>query len=266
MPGTRELEAAIAAVRAGLSRALQRTGADQITAKHGVDVVTAADVAAEDVMRLLLLERCPEIAIVGEERGGEANEDAYWLIDPICGTRNYASGMPLFCCNLALVQGGVVRVAAVGDGTNGEVYAAAEGGPAFHASRPGRPRLRVRDGSVVALDLAGKPPFAGSPRALGELWARLCCDGRFHVRLLSTTLPFAKVACGDFAAAMLLGNVVDPVHIAAGAALAGSAGATVTDGAGEPWTLRSASFIAAASPALHATLMEAIQSTFGPMG
>ena len=44
----RELEAAIAAVQAGLSRALQRSGADQITSKQGVDVVTAADVATEE--------------------------------------------------------------------------------------------------------------------------------------------------------------------------------------------------------------------------
>ena len=28
----------------------------------------------------------------------------YWLVDPICGTRNFASGIPLYCVNLALVE------------------------------------------------------------------------------------------------------------------------------------------------------------------
>jgi fructose-1,6-bisphosphatase/inositol monophosphatase family enzyme len=155
----------------------------------------------------------------------------------------------------------------VGDGTNGEVYAApaADGGGAFNASRPGRPALRARAGTVLTLDLAGKPPFQGPPAALGGLFARLCCDPRFHVRLLSTTLPFAKLATGDVAAAALVGYVVDPLHIAAGSLLAAAAGATVTDGAGKPWTLASATCIAGATPALHAELLDAVLSTLGPL-
>jgi len=259
----RYVEAAIAAVQAGLRCAMELAQKEvDVTVKSGVDIVTAADVAAEDAMRHVLNARCAELPIVGEERGGEAEGDAYWLLDPICGTRNYASGLPLYACNLAVVQRGVATVGVVGDGCTGQVFAGIRGRGAFNASQPGRPALLVRSAGIVALDLTGKPPF-DSPRAAGNLFASLCGDGRFHVRFLGTTLPFAKVACGDFAAAMLIGGVVDPLHIAAGVALAEAAGARVTDAYGKAWDLRSPSCVAAATPSLHEHLLKLIQGAFG---
>jgi myo-inositol-1(or 4)-monophosphatase len=163
--------------------------------------------------------------------------------------------------NLALVVDGRVRIAAVGDGTNGRVYAAISGERAFLASDPARPWLRVASGSVVALDLAGKPPYRGDLAAVGRLFARLVGDGRFHTRYLSTLLPFAKLACGDIAAALLISNGdADPLHSAAGCALAEAAGAIITDESGEPWRLGGSSLIGAATPELHATLLELIDN------
>lgn len=130
------------------------------------------------------------------------------------------------------------------------------------ASDPDRAPLHARAGSVVTLDLAGKPPFEGSTKAIGRLFARLIGDGRFHVRVLSTTLPFAKLATGDVAGAMLIGNgPADPLHTAAGCLLAQSAGALVTDEAGNPWTLNSRTLIAAV-PELHAFLLECVAESF----
>jgi len=262
---TRELEAAIAAVQAGLSlaRAHERAGRTEEHVKAGVDIVTDADVAAEDAIRAVLLERCPELAIVGEERGGEpaAAGAPYWLVDPICGTRNYASQLGLYATNLALVVAGRVQAAAVGDGTNGGIYAAVSGGGAFVASEPGRPALQVRAGTVIALDLAGKPPFAAGAQA-GRVFAALVGDGRFHVRMLGTTLPFAKLATGDVAGLLMLAvGPADPLHTAAGCALAEAAGAIVTDGEGRPWTLERSTLIAAATPELHATLLATVKAS-----
>jgi myo-inositol-1(or 4)-monophosphatase len=264
MSDSPELSAAIAAVTAGLAVARARfSSALEVSPKDGVDVVTDADVAVEDAIRAVLAEHCPSLAIVGEERGGEASGGAaHWLIDPICGTRNYASQLPLYSTNLALVVDGRVRIAAVGDGCTGRVYAAISGERAFVASDPARPALRVADGSVVALDLAGKPPYRGDVAAIGRLFASLISDGRYHVRFLSTLLPFTKLATGDFAAAMLISNGdADPLHSAAGCALAEAAGAIITDERGEPWRLGGASLIGAATPELHARLLTTLQQT-----
>jgi myo-inositol-1(or 4)-monophosphatase len=113
---------AIDAVRRALELARQRVGADSITAKDERDVVTATDVAVEDAVREIV--SCAlGLPVVGEERGGEAFADRspYWLVDPICGTRNFASGIPLYCVNLALVEGDLVTTAVVGDPSTGDI-------------------------------------------------------------------------------------------------------------------------------------------------
>jgi len=137
-PETRQ---AVDAVERALELAVQRTGADDATSKGGRDLVTATDVAVEDTIRGLLAD-APGLTVLGEERGGETPRDgaAYWLVDPICGTRNYASGIPLYSVNLALVEGDQVTVAAVGDPSRREITIAERGRGAW-ALRDGTGRL-----------------------------------------------------------------------------------------------------------------------------
>ena len=111
-----ETRVAIRAVGRGLELARGGVGAKEITSKGGRDLVTATDIAVEDAIRRIV-EGESAYPIVGEERGGKAPSDgsAYWLLDPICGTRNFASGIPLYCVNLALVEGDLITLAVVGD-------------------------------------------------------------------------------------------------------------------------------------------------------
>ena len=78
--------------------------------------MTTADVAVEDAIRAAV-DAAHGLPVVGEERGGETPADGspYWLVDPICGTRNYASGTTLWCVNLVLVEDGAVTIGVVGD-------------------------------------------------------------------------------------------------------------------------------------------------------
>ncbi len=64
-----------------------------VTVKAGRDIVTAMDVAVEDALRTRLAAAFG-LPVIGEERGGEAPADGsgYWLVDPICGTRNSEAG------------------------------------------------------------------------------------------------------------------------------------------------------------------------------
>src|SRR6185436_18305678 len=102
----KETEAAIRAATVAQQLADSRVGADDVTSKGGNDLVTAADVACEDAIREELLRSFPDYPVIGEERGGEPIAGKpYWLVDPICGTRMYASNMPLYCHNIALVEG-----------------------------------------------------------------------------------------------------------------------------------------------------------------
>jgi myo-inositol-1(or 4)-monophosphatase len=125
---------AVEAVEAALGLARARAGADEVTLKGVRDVVTATDLAAEDAIRRSIGERLG-IPVVGEEAGGDRSGSSYWLVDPICGTRNYASRIPLYCVNVALVESGHVTIGVVGD-PSGEILVAERGRGAWADSEP----------------------------------------------------------------------------------------------------------------------------------
>jgi len=71
--------------------------------KADLTPVTAADRAAEQVMRTLIEQHFPDHGIIGEEFG-RVREDAefIWTLDPIDGTKSFISGVPLFGTLIAL--------------------------------------------------------------------------------------------------------------------------------------------------------------------
>jgi len=257
-PATR---VAIHAVRRGLELARSRVGAEEITSKGGRDLVTATDIAVEDEIRRIV-EGESSHPVVGEERGGEAPADgsAYWLLDPICGTRNFASGIPLYCVNLALVEGDQVTVAVVGDASIDEIQFAEHGRGAWATSPEGQRRLGTSDQNTTISVESGQS--TGSRREHGARFAHdMICADRWDIRNLSSTLSSAYVAAGRMAAYVLFSG--SALHTGAGTLLVAEAGGTVSDVQGEPWTVRSDSLLASANPELHAELLDMAQATAG---
>jgi myo-inositol-1(or 4)-monophosphatase len=71
------------------------------------DPVTAADRAAETVMRNLIQGHFPGHGIIGEEFGSvRADADYVWVLDPIDGTKSFISGLPAWGTLIALTHGG----------------------------------------------------------------------------------------------------------------------------------------------------------------
>jgi myo-inositol-1(or 4)-monophosphatase len=235
-------EAALIAgvVGEALSLALAERGAMHV--KQGRDVVTDADVAVEDLIRTRLQEHDSDVEIVGEERGGDATGAAYWLVDPICGTRNFASGVPLWCVNIALIEDNRLTLAAVGDPSTGDVLLAERGrGTWVVGSGP----ARADAASQVVVVEDGKSD--GARRALAaDCLATLVRSDAWDTRKFSSTLALAYVATGRIAGCALF--VATSVHSAAGSLIAAEAGATVSDVFGAPWTPASDSILASADP------------------
>lgn len=70
------------------------------------DPVTAADKAAEQAMRELIVSRHPEHGIVGEEdTARQGSSHLTWVLDPIDGTRAFITGLPLWGTLIALNDG-----------------------------------------------------------------------------------------------------------------------------------------------------------------
>lgn len=94
------------------------------------DVVTRTDFAIQDRLQGVLLQLLPESCFLGEE-GFTAAEyltaSPHWIVDPLDGTLNFASGLPLFGASVALVVGGKPVLGVVYDHGNDMLFCAIEG-------------------------------------------------------------------------------------------------------------------------------------------
>lgn len=82
-------------------------GVEDKSRGRAFDPVTAADRAAEQVMRRLITQHFPEHGIIGEEFGDERRDAPYvWALDPIDGTKSFIAGMPAWGTLIGLLKEG----------------------------------------------------------------------------------------------------------------------------------------------------------------
>jgi myo-inositol-1(or 4)-monophosphatase len=249
-----ETLAAIEAVQRALDLTAAGVRPEDISSKGPRDIVTAADLAAERAVRTHLSERLG-VPVIGEEQGGDVPADGspYWLLDPICGTRNFAHGIPLYCVNLGLVEDGEVTVAVVGDASRGELDLAERGHGAWSLRDGSRSRLAASHLSETVVIEEGRCTGPRRERAARYVSAAIRAN-RWELRALSTTLALPYVAAGRVAAYVLFS--VSAVHAGAGSLLVTEAGGAVSDIDGGPWTVNSDSIVASATTDLHRELLD----------
>jgi myo-inositol-1(or 4)-monophosphatase len=256
----RETDVAIGAVSDALDEARRRRGASELTMKGARDVVTATDVAIEDAIRGGL-GGALGAAVVGEERGGHAAAGSYWIVDPICGTRNFASGIPLFCVNLALVEDERVTVTVVGDGSTGDLIVAEVGRGAW-ALNDGSWRSLSCSAESQTLVIEDSHAQGTRRRQAASFVAGVILADRWDLRSLSSTVSLAYLAAGRVSAYVLFWT--SAIHAAAGSLIAKEAGASVSDLEGQPWTVHSDSLVASADPDLQAELLSRLREACVP--
>jgi myo-inositol-1(or 4)-monophosphatase len=263
MPDLRaESLAALAALRVGLPIVQSRQGAQEVRAKSPGDLVTGTDVLVQSELQRVLYAHQPDIAFVGEE-GDQTQPPAsgrYWLVDPVCGTGNYAARIPLFAINVALVEAGQVTIAAVADGGSGDLFVAERGRGAWQIVGDGQAeRLQVSiQSGLVSVDphSRGTAALEGFGPAFAD-WAMR--QAGWDVRIFSTTLALAYVATGRLAGSVYA-TLGSPVHFAAGLLLAEEAGGIVTDADGAAWQLDSPFHVVGAGRQLHQELLAGVSS------
>ena len=155
----------------------RRLGAGDVRQKtSAADLVTEADVNAERVIAAAIAERYPRALVVGEEaceidatllpRLGAA--ELAFVVDPVDGTFNFASGVPLFGVMAAVVQDGETVAGIIHDPIGKDFLIGARGAGS-HSDR-GRRRTYAGQGggarSDVANDRCGVMAVPGRTRAL----------------------------------------------------------------------------------------------------
>jgi myo-inositol-1(or 4)-monophosphatase len=246
-------EAGAAVVRARFGQPLDRY------AKIGNDFATAADLESEKVVLDVLRAAHPHDAVLAEESGGDGDPGAgrVWLVDPLCGTQNFAAHTPLVAVNVALRTGGEVTAAASADPFSGEVFWT--DGSVARVRRGGADQPLSPAAGVPLVDVNLDAPFANGP---GFRAARLLSDlaftQRFGARVTSTTLALLWVAAGRRAAYVSDSDLRDNVHFASPVAVCRAAGCVVTGLRGEPVYEGAGGLVASADQETHDALLTLI--------
>jgi myo-inositol-1(or 4)-monophosphatase len=123
------LDVAVECARTAGALLLERFGSERVlaTKSTSTDLVSAADLAAEEAIRGILARRVPDDAIMGEEGDDTAGTSGRrWIVDPLDGTVNYLYGLPQWGVSIACE--GLVGV--VYDPVRDELFTATADGPA----------------------------------------------------------------------------------------------------------------------------------------
>jgi myo-inositol-1(or 4)-monophosphatase len=257
---------AITAAQAGAAVVRAKYGASLTRfEKSAGDFATAADIEAEKAILDVLRSARPDDAVTGEESGrtGARVTERMWLVDPLCGTLNYAVRSMLVAVNVALRTGSETTAAASADPFADEVFWT--DGTRAYVRRDGVDEQLTPSAESRLVDVNLDPPFPNAPRFRA---VRLLADTgfveRFHPRVVSTTLAVAWVAAGRRAAYVTDGHLQDSVHFASGIALCQAAGCVVTGIQGQPLHTGAGGLVVAADHQTHAALLALIGNQLSP--
>jgi 3'(2'), 5'-bisphosphate nucleotidase len=206
----------------------------EVTDKADNSPLTVADVRAHRVIEQGLAELRPQIPILSEESGEvpyseRAQWSAYWLVDPIDGTREFIKRNGEFTVNIALVDEGVPVLGVVHAPVIATDYFAAQGVGAYK-------RVDEADATAIQAQALGADTIrvAGSRSHADErLQAFLDRIGDYELRPMGSSLKFCLVAQGSADVYARFGRTSE-WDTAAAQAVVEAAGGHVTDTALQP--------------------------------
>lgn len=125
------------------NQTLELFRSDRLDLNHKTDgsPVTAADRAAEELMRERISKQFPEDAILGEEFGETAGTSGFrWVLDPIDGTKAFISGVPLYTTLVAVMEDDDPQIGVINAPAAGELVFAERGAGCWHQIGEAKPK------------------------------------------------------------------------------------------------------------------------------
>lgn len=216
--------------------------------------ITDVDHAVDDLLKARITVARPEDGWLSEETPDTSvrlGKSRLWIVDPIDGTRGFATGMGFWGIGMALTSAGAAQLSGLIRPADGKLIHAIAGGGAFlngkRLSPPsGQSRQVIAPKSLwPAIEQAGFLPSRGED--------------------LPLLLRLAAIASGEIAGALSLGEKND-WDIAAGHLLVTETGGKISTGDGGPVVYNQArpwqpGLVAASNAAIHAVLLKAVKGT-----
>jgi myo-inositol-1(or 4)-monophosphatase len=241
------------------------------------DVVTKYDKQAQEAIQAIVSTKYPHHTFLGEEdvaAGGEASataltnalsaSDYLWICDPIDGTANFASGLPLCGVTMAVLYQGTPIVASIYDPHRDELFSTIQGQGAWMTTTTHVPEnrtpLSVQTGITSIQDAiinAGCPadPNAFDASMRGVLALNSQARG---IRVLAcSALTLAWIASGRLTAHF--GYDLSSWDLVAGAMLIREAGGCITDITGSPYEVETRNMLCSNHPQVHEKILDVLQ-------
>ncbi|MDE2706966.1 MAG: inositol monophosphatase family protein [Gemmatimonadota bacterium] len=214
--------------RAGVLIAQARADrALDLSYKEGIELLTSADLQADQLIRSEIEKTFPDHYILSEESSPHLTDSAQlrgplWVIDPIDGTVNYAYNQQQVAVSIAFAEGGQVQVGVVHCPFVGETFTARRGAGAYLNGQP----IRASECSELSRALIGTGfPYAAEGRvALVDRLRRVLGYCRDIRRVGSAAIDLCWVAMGRLDGFY---ESLKPWDLAAAALIAREAGARV---------------------------------------
>lgn len=227
----------------------------QVREKHGaVDIVTDADLKAQELIVNIITKHFPHHGILAEESEKKIDVNAYhyiWAVDPIDGTSAYAAGLPAYSCSIALLYHQQPIVAAVYVALTDEIVWAIKGKGAYSSNH----KLSVSSlGNLPESTIGFDPSYVNREYYIKTIAAPLADQVRILPMTWSQAASLALVGKGILDGFIQCNNpkVWD---VAAGKVVVEEAHGMVTDFTGQPVDLFAIDGYVAGNKAIHKKLL-----------
>ena len=228
------LETAIVAARLAGQKAMEEINYIKTSIKKGSEVVTQADAMCQKIIIDRIKENYPDHGFIGEEgkdgklfkQAPRGDDRIWWVIDPIDGTNNYAHGMLLFVVSVAAIYEGIPIAGVIFEPATESMYTAVKDGEAHLNGR----RILASEEAMDEISSVGLDSHLSQDDNIPDWAIKIIKETRYR-NLGTTALQLAYVAKGSMPATIT--DTPKLWDIAAGAIIAESAGAIVTNWNGE---------------------------------
>lgn len=205
--------------------------------KTGHEVVTTADLAANRAIINILKKGTPSFNILSEEGSPHQPSDFRWIVDPLDGTNNFTTRLPLWGISIGLEYKGEVVLGLISLPAMGTRYIARKDGGAWIIEPGARTPKRLQVSQTKKLNEAfgffscRKEYLENGMKAALKLFA----ISRGLRQLGSAVIDATWVASGRTDYSLMLG--VRPWDLAAGALLVREAGGRALTPQGKEWPI-----------------------------
>ena len=226
------------------------------TKKDASDVVTEADLKANDIITKAIKKKYPSHAIISEETGEYQSGAEYcWIIDPLDGTRNFLTRTPMFAVMIGLARNGKIELATIYNPCTDELFFAKKGKGVFLNEKRvycSQQKTWKNSWGIVSVNMSGKNPInllkLLKYSKKEKFWISAFGSAGVSVMYQADGRRDWRASRGgglwDYAAASLILM---------------EAGCKVTNFKGEPWSIKDREILSA-NKYLHAKLLKIMNS------